>query len=112
MKILIDQNISYRIMAMIQNELWQVEHIKNHDLVNANDFEIFMFARQNKYEAILTLDEDFQLLQLVHEQPPKIIWIRIGNCSTKKLAETIKTNTSTIQYFLDDTLSDCLELFK
>jgi predicted nuclease of predicted toxin-antitoxin system len=111
MKVLIDQNISHRILTFIQNDLYNFEHVRNVGLKDANDYEIFMYARNNNFDSILTLDEDFQFLLLTQNQPPKIIWIKVGNCPTKILAELINNNSSIISFFLTDENSDCLEIY-
>ena len=92
MKIIIDENISSRLIPLIQQVFPDVEHVKSLGLMTTNDFSIFMFARQNGFDAILTLDEDYYNIQLAHGIPPKIIWLRIGNCSTNALSEVILNN--------------------
>ena len=71
-----------------------------------------MHARREGFEAIVTLDEDFSPLQLEHNAPPKIIWLRTGNCSTAILAQIILDNAGLIRQFLNDETFDCLEIFK
>lgn len=71
-----------------------------------------MHARREDFEAIVTLDEDFSLLQLEHKAPPKIIWLRTGNCSTAILAQILLDNADLIRQFLNDETFDCLEIFK
>jgi predicted nuclease of predicted toxin-antitoxin system len=73
MKILIDQNISFRIVAQIEQSFTTVSHVKSLNLIDENDYKIFLFARQNGYDAILTLDEDFYNILLEHNPPPKVI---------------------------------------
>lgn len=70
-----------------------------------------MFAREHRFSAILTLDEDFYNIQLEHGTPPKVIWVRTGNCSTASLASVLLQNLDLIQSFLEDAGLDCLELF-
>ncbi|MCF8247834.1 MAG: DUF5615 family PIN-like protein [Saprospiraceae bacterium] len=111
MKILVDQNISFRLVPRIQSAFPQTMHVKDYGLIDYNDFRIFQFARQNQIDAILTLDEDFYNIQLEHGIPPKVIWMRTGNCSTANLAATILNNTEIIQNFFKDDQLDCLELF-
>ncbi len=111
MKILVDQNISFRLVQRIAGVFSDVTHIKSLDLIDANDFQIFMSARQQGYSAVLTQDEDFYSLLLEHGTPPKIIWLRTGNCSTAFLAEVILRNVALIQTFLDDDVQDCLEIY-
>lgn len=112
MKIIIDENISSRLVTLIQHVFPDVEHVKSLGLMTTNDFNIFMFARQNGFDAILTLDEDYYNIQLTHGIPPKIIWLRLGNCSTNALSEVILNNADTIYTFLFDHRLECLEIYK
>jgi predicted nuclease of predicted toxin-antitoxin system len=112
MKILVDQNISFRILPLLTNELPSFEHIKFNHLENSNDYDIFMYARQHHFDAIVTLDEDFNSLQLLHGIPPKIIWLRGNNVKTKHLSEVINQNVQCILSFLEDEDTDCLEIWK
>lgn len=70
-----------------------------------------MHARREAFEAIVTLDEDFSLIQLEHKAPPKIIWLRTGNCSTVALSEILLANADIIHQFLADSAHDCLEIY-
>jgi predicted nuclease of predicted toxin-antitoxin system len=69
-----------------------------------------MFARQNNFEAIMTLDDDFNHLQILNGAPPKIIWIRAKNSPTKILAELVEQRKLDIYNFLLDNKLDCLEI--
>ncbi len=111
MKILVDQNISFRLIPRIQASFPETVHVKDLGLINFKDFRIFQYARQNQFVAVLTLDEDFYNIQLEHGAPPKVVWIRTGNCSTAMLASVILQNAELIQNFLHDEQLDCLELF-
>jgi len=44
MKILIDQNISFRLAQRILHVFSEVEHVKTLGLTDANDYHIFMLA--------------------------------------------------------------------
>jgi predicted nuclease of predicted toxin-antitoxin system len=110
--ILIDQNISFRVISRINATFPDVEHVKSLNLMDTNDYDIFMFARRNTIEAVITLDEDFNLLVMEHNPPPKIIWLRIGNASTAVQAETLLRNAAVIRHFLTDSQTDCLEIYK
>lgn len=111
MKILIDQNISFRLLPYLQSEFPEITHVKNVDLMDSSDYKIFKYAQQNEFLSILTLDEDFNNLQLEHGTPPKIIWLRVGNCSTKVLAGIILSKVEIIKNFLSTNETDCLEIF-
>ncbi len=111
MKILVDQNISFRLVQRITGIFPQVEHVKWLGLTDVDDYRIFMWARQQGFVAVFTQDEDFYNLLLEHGIPPKIIWLRTGNCSTDFLAGVVLRNATLIQTFLDDDVQDCLEIY-
>ncbi len=111
MKLLVDQNISHRIVPLIEHLFPNTFHVKDLGLVDSNDFEIYRYARQHQFDAVVTLDEDFYILQVKHGIPPKIIWLRTGNCSTKILVEKIISHQNIINDFLNDTAFDYLEIF-
>lgn len=73
MKVLIDQNISYRIVPRIAHVFTELVHVRALDWIDWNDYDIFMNARLRGFKAIITLDEDFNILLLEHGEPPKVI---------------------------------------
>lgn len=86
MKLLIDQNISHRIISLLNEKFSNIHHVKGLGLINADDHIIFKYARENEFDAVITLDDDFVKLLDLFSAPPKIIWLRTGNCSTTFLA--------------------------
>lgn len=42
-------------------------------MTNADDYAIFMHARENLFDAVITLDDDFVKLLNVFSVPPKVI---------------------------------------
>ncbi len=81
MKLLFDQNISYRVVDKITALFPGSLHISNVGLQNRRDLEIWEYAK--KYEfAIVTFDADFYHFSLIYGHPPKIIWLKSGNLIT------------------------------
>jgi predicted nuclease of predicted toxin-antitoxin system len=111
MKIIIDQNISFRIIPHINHLFTEVAHVRMLSWTDAPDILIFRNAKQNGFDAILTLDEDFDNIILENSPPPKILWLRVRNCSTSHLAQIIKNKIDIINDFLIDKELDCLEIF-
>ena len=112
MKILIDQNISHRIIALLTTLPFDFIHVKMVGLAHANDWEMYRFAKSNDMVAILTMDDDFQYIQLQEGVPPKIIWLRVGNCSTSVLAEIIKQHTLDLVAMIANDECDGIEIWK
>lgn len=50
MKVLVDQNISFRIIPKILDLFQDATHVKSLGLMNAKDFDIFMYARKEGFD--------------------------------------------------------------
>jgi predicted nuclease of predicted toxin-antitoxin system len=112
MKLLVDQNISQRILPLLAHEFEAVDHVRQLNLTDADDYRIFMYARENGYRAVITADEDFIKLINQFSQPPKIVWIRTGNCATAVLSALLNEKVQMIKDFIDDDDFDIYEIFK
>ncbi len=55
---------------------------------------------------IVSKDSDMHDLSLVLGNPPKVVWLRLGNCSTRQIAEFLRRDLDVITLFHnDDSLS-------
>lgn len=112
MKLLIDQNISHRLKARIAAAFPNVFHVKDLDLINFPDVVIFETARRENFDAVLTLDEDFHNIVMERGVPPKILWLRLGNCATSVQAQAILDNAAVIEAFLNTDAHEILEIYR
>jgi len=111
MKLLFDQNISFRLVIAIRDLFPDAKQVKELGLENQSDRKIWEFARDNEY-TIVTFDSDFFDYSLVWGYPPKIVWIRTGNKTTKQLETLIRESTLTIIHFLEDDEVTCLQIIE
>ncbi|MBC8154784.1 MAG: DUF5615 family PIN-like protein [Bacteroidetes bacterium] len=72
MRLLFDQNISYRVVKQLKLALPEVIGVKEVGLLNADDYEIWEYARQHEY-TVVTFDKDIPAIESVRGYPPKII---------------------------------------
>jgi len=108
MKLLFDQNISYRLIKRINENYPNAKQVKELGLENATDNYIFDFAKKNEF-SIVTFDSDFCDLSILRGFPPKIIWIRTGNTTTKNLEIILKKKYELISSFMQEDFG-CLEI--
>ncbi len=85
-------------------------HVRFLDLEDASDFSIFNTARQFDY-SLVTFDSDFADLNILNGSPPKIIWIRTGNLTTKSISELLLKNLSLINEFLNSKNQEVLQIY-
>ena len=109
MNLLFDQNISLRIIKRIEDIFPGSISARELGFENPHDFEIWKFAKSNNY-SIVTFDSDFVDLCNLKGFPPKIIWLRIGNTSTKNIAERIALERDRILDFLNNSENAFLEI--
>ena len=48
---------------------------------------------------LVTKDEDFHRMSIVHGAPPKVVWIRLGNCTTGDIADLIRKHHRSVDRF-------------
>lgn len=109
MKFLFDQNISFRIVKLISNEFPESAQVRELGLEGSSDLEIFNYALEHNF-VIVTFDSDFCDLNMVKGSPPKIIWIRIGNSTTKEIYKLIIEKKELIKIFVSNDFG-CLEIY-
>jgi len=91
MKILLDANISWKLVNKLEPIYGKCAHVDLIGLnVPSNDIDIWKYAQENEY-IIITKDNDFLNLLEIEGYPPKIVLIKTGNNSSKALFELIVT---------------------
>lgn len=114
MRLLFDQNISYRIIDLLSKEFPECSHVVKLGLTNKTDFEIWNFAKENGF-IIVTFDSDFNDFSTLFGNPPKVIWLRLGNSSTKNVSEVLTKKSDVIKSFINsDSENECsvLEIYR
>ena len=112
MRLLFDQNISFRLVKGIRDIFPSARQVRELKLENATDREIWEYAKKEGY-SIVTFDSDFYDLTLLLGIPPKVIWLRLGNTSTDTLIDFIRKHSQLIIEFIEDKANErlgCLEL--
>lgn len=98
MKLLFDQNLSHRLCEELPADFQTLRHVRDLGLARATDVEIWNYARENEF-TIVTKDSDFWERAVLDGPPPKVIWIRLGNCTTDDIRVLLSEHAGTIQAF-------------
>jgi predicted nuclease of predicted toxin-antitoxin system len=109
MKLLFDQNISFRVVKKIIHEFPLAVSVWNVGLYEEDDFPIWEYAKDNGY-TIVTQDSDFDDLNTLRGHPPKIIMIRTGNISNTDLAKLMILRKDKIEHFINNSNRGRLEI--
>ena len=101
MKLLFDQNLSDQLVTRLADLFPNSIHVKMIGLNTATDTELWDYARNNDY-LIVSKDADFSNRSAVHGHPPKVIWLRLGNCSTSTVEDSLRNHYANIKRFARD----------
>ena len=108
--LLFDQNISPRLLERLVDLYPGSVHVSMLGMGKALDIEIWQYAYDHDY-MIVTKDADFSEFGLVKGFPPKIIWIRRGNCSTQEIEAILRESYSEISALSENPETGILTLF-
>jgi len=89
MKLLIDQNLSYRLVKQLQELFPGTEQVRRLGLTDRRDTVIWEHAQREGF-VILTQDEDFLDLSLLRGSPPKVLLLRTGNLPSAQVVELLR----------------------
>lgn len=109
MKLLLDENLSDRIIPKIIDLYPNSEHVKTLGFTNTDDVVIWEFANSNDF-VIVSKDSDFHQRSLLYGHPPKFIYLRIGNSPTSKIVQIMRDKFDTISTFVDSEVESILVL--
>lgn len=70
-------------------------------LGGADDNQVWEYAHQHGF-AVASKDSDFYEKSLLHGYPPKVIWIKRGNCTNKQIEIILRNLAEEIETLLND----------
>jgi predicted nuclease of predicted toxin-antitoxin system len=109
MKLLFDQNLSGALVSRLADLFPESEHVKTVGLMQADDHAVWVFAKEHGC-AIVSKDSDFQQRSLLFGAPPKVIWLRVGNCPCSRIEKLIRDHSVTLHTFETDPVQSFLVL--
>ena len=109
MKLLFDENLSYKLCERVKDIFPGSTHTKLEGLSSASDQEIWQFAKKNQY-SIVTKDSDFNDMLVLNGFPPHIIWIRSGNSRISAIELLLRSHKNSINSLIAEQKQGLIEL--
>ncbi len=98
MKLLFDENLSPRLRDALGPLYPGSRHVHECGLGASNDSEIWEFAAHEGF-VIVSKDSDFYHRAILYGTPPKVIWLRTGNCGTSAIEEILRESHARLRQF-------------
>lgn len=96
MKLLFDENLSPKLPKLVATLFPGSSHVRDHDLKGRSDEEVWAFARDNGC-ILVSKDSDFFQRSMLYGYPPKVVWIRVGNCTTLLIVQLLTQHAAAIE---------------
>ena len=109
MKLLFDNNLSPRLVGQLADVFPDASHVALAGLERSADEDVWEYARAGGF-VIVTKDADFNDLSALRGVPPKVIWLRVGNCPTTRIASLMRLHRTAIAAFAADSSDGILVL--
>ena len=110
MKLLFDQNLSFRLCQNLADVFPESSHVRLLGLSEAGDLALWDYAKANGF-AIVSQDADFAEMAVLLRPSPKVIWLRTGNQSTAAISILLRRHADLITAFGKDDDATCLEIY-
>jgi predicted nuclease of predicted toxin-antitoxin system len=109
MKLLLDQNLSQRLVPRLAGHFPDSRHVKDFGLTGDDDEAIWQFAAERGF-ILVSKDADFLHRSLLRGYPPKFVHLRAGNCTTAHITELPIVHVEHIEAFAADPAESVLFL--
>lgn len=98
MKLLFDENLSFRLVEAVTESFPGSTHVDRVGLRGATDTDVWRFAAEQGF-TVVSKDNDFRQRAFLHGPPPKVVWLVVGNAGTAELRGLVVRHLDTIRAF-------------
>lgn len=109
MKLLFDENLSPRLPRLLADIFPGSTHVRDVGMKATDDPIVWDYAKTGDF-MIVSKDADMHDLSLVFGNPPKVVWLRLGNCSTRQVEALLRLEFDVIKLFYEDEFVSLLSL--
>jgi predicted nuclease of predicted toxin-antitoxin system len=106
-KLLFDENLSPKLSLRLAALYPDSTHVSCVGLERADDATVWQYAREQGF-CVVTKDADFEEISLRLGSPPKLVWLRRGNCSVDDTAQMLGANPEAVRGLLEHTQNSVL----
>ena len=111
MKLLLDENISRRLLPVLVPSFPGSSHVALEWLGQASDAEVWQFAKLHGF-VVVTKDDDFTALSSLYGRPPCLVKLSVGNCSNDQVAQILLSRCEQVEVQFADPGVSMVELIR
>jgi len=100
-RLLLDQNLPPALVRRLADLYPGSAHVREFGLQAADDEAVWAHAAAHGF-TIVTKDDDFRQRSLLRGAPPRVIWLRLGNCQTSDVEAVLRARFADVLAFVRD----------
>lgn len=100
-RLLFDENLAPSLPQRISDLYPESAPVRDLGLSAADDEHVELHARVGGY-VIVTKDDDFRQRSFLRGAPPKVLWTKLGNCSTVDVEHALRSRHAALVAFAED----------
>lgn len=108
-KLLFDQNLSYRLVTKLEKDYPGSMHVASVGLDTSSDIDVWKYAKLHGF-TLVTKDSDFNEICTLYNFPPHIIWLRIGNSHVSAAQEALQKHQKKIYTIIQENSTGIIEI--
>ena len=109
MRLLFDEQLSEELSVLLRDVFPDSLHVRQVGAGGGSDSTVWQLAKDRGC-LLVTKDEDFHRLSILRGAPPKVVWLRLGNCTTEDVARLLRQHVADLQAFTEQAEATFLEL--
>lgn len=99
MKLLLDENLSPRLAALLADLFPESSQIELLGLRGTTDTSVWEYAKTHGY-VLVSKDNDFRQRSFQYGAPPKVVWLSVGNAGTPLILRLLRESRDEIERFI------------
>ena len=100
MRLLLDENLSPKLVAAISHAFPDSHHVEQLGLRGATDQEVWEAARSGGF-VLVSKDNDFRQFSFLYGPPPKVVWLAVGNAGTDSIRDLLLSSPAILTRFVE-----------
>ena len=109
MRLLFDEQLPEALVGDLADVFPGSLHVRLLGHGGLSDHGVWELAREHGC-LLVTKDEDFHRLSVLRGAPPKVVWLRVGNCATRELVALLRHHVPALVAFDAQDEATVLEL--
>ncbi len=109
MRLLFDEQLSEELCQQLQDIFPESLHVRLVGAGGAADDVVWELARERGC-VLVTKDDDFHRLSVLRGAPPRVVWLRLGNCTTADVSRLLRAHQADIEAFVQQDEATILAL--